>query len=199
MRSRWKKNRCQIHALSVRQISEVEHLMYTEVCFFYFYFQQADPALCSGVGFDPFCCSHMLFIIVLTDSFEPFLRLEIAPFTRTPTSRRINIGVIKDRAVNLKMLLHSLNSTPQRWPALSAPLNQGRKGQVLDDWILWNVTCLRVNTHCCGRIPVSPFAVSVSATPALREEVAPRGLMFNKPPDHSGLAEATARGDASKI
>lgn len=94
------KNRCQIHALSIRQISELELLKYIEV--FYFYFQPAEPALCSGVGFDPFCCSRMLFIIVLTASFEPFLRLETAPFTRTPTSRRINNGIIKDRAVNHK-------------------------------------------------------------------------------------------------
>lgn len=141
-----------------------------------------------------FCCSHMFLIIVLTDSFEPFLRLEIAPFTRAPTSRRINIGVIKDRAVNQKMLLHSLNSSPQRWPTLSAPLNRGRNGQVLDDWILWNVTCLRLNAHCWGRTPVSPLVVSISATPALGEEVAPRGLMFNKPPDHPGLADATVGG-----
>lgn len=73
----------------------------------------------------------MLLIIGFTDSFEPFLRLEIAPFTGTPTSRRINIGVRKDRAVNQKMLLHSLNSSQQRWPTLSALLNWGRTGPCL--------------------------------------------------------------------
>lgn len=117
------KNRCQIHALSIRQISELERLMHIEV----FYCQLADPALCSGVGFNPFCRSHMLLIIVLAASSEPFLRLEIAPFTRTPTSRRINIGIIKDRAVNQKCSYILL--TPPHTADLLCQLllNRGRK------------------------------------------------------------------------
>lgn len=55
--------------------------------------------LCFAAAFP---AALMLFIIVLTASFEPFVKLEIAPFTRTPTSSRINIPAIKDQAVNQK-------------------------------------------------------------------------------------------------
>lgn len=104
-----KKNICQIHAVTIRQ-----HLMYMRFVFFYFYFKLEEPALCSGVLFDPFCCSRTLFIIVLTASFEPFLRLEIAPFTRPPTSKRSNIGAIDRQSCQSEMLLDSGNSSPQR-------------------------------------------------------------------------------------
>lgn len=103
--------------------------------------------------------------------FSNHFSLKIAPFTRTPTSRRINIGTIKDRAVNQKC-------SYILWTPL-APLNRGKRQPSLG-WL--NVTCLCVNARCWGRIAVSPSAVSVSATPAFREEVVPRGLVFNKPP-----------------
>lgn len=150
--------------------------MYIKVWIFYFYFQQGDPALCSGVGVDPFCYSRMLFIIVLTASFEPFLTWNCTIY-KDSNKQKDQHRHYKRQSCQSEMLLHSVNSSPQSWPTPSAPLNRGRKSQVLDDWILWNVTCCRVNACCWGRIPVSSLA-----------------LMFNKPPDRSGLAEATAEG-----
>lgn len=63
-------------------------------------FPLANSAFSSGVGVDLFCCGRVFFIIVLTAIFESFLSLEIAAFTGTSTSRRINISVIRDRAVS---------------------------------------------------------------------------------------------------
>lgn len=68
----------------------------------YMFISTRRSSTCSGVGVDPFCCSLMLFIILLT--------AEIAAFTRTPTSRRISVIVIKDRAVNQSIPLTPPNN-----------------------------------------------------------------------------------------
>lgn len=92
---------------------ELQHLMYIEVCFFSAYFQLEDLALCSGVGFDPLCCRRMLFIIVLTASFEPFLTLNCTIY-KDSNKQKDQHRLYKRQSCQSEMLLHSLNSSLQR-------------------------------------------------------------------------------------